>query len=328
MPLLEQLWFDECPPELFNQNMPEGIQLDGLKSIMLEASHFLSPPTLELVINQLYRLEELYLGLGNKEDSDRVLRSLQNDDYCFRHSLKLLDFQCCQLKEEGLETLLFDVLPRFPILRELEVFHSEIESLRAIESRIKQSNYAIPENRLRKLDFYMNPVIEKLNDDPKEKYAFMTILNTFNEISYVKFWCDEYGPDIEYLLRINHAGRKFIYGEGDGETTKKPVKTIQPGLWPKILERAYEKSDTIVSGSNTFDGRKKCSTGIFYLLRNGPILQDIIALRQDSNNNNGYGSTTSDSSSNISPIASDGCSAWRGRKRRLDHSKSNMSKRS
>ena len=40
LPLLEKLEFSECEPELFNQNMPEGIQLAGLKSITLQSCDF------------------------------------------------------------------------------------------------------------------------------------------------------------------------------------------------------------------------------------------------------------------------------------------------
>ena len=101
--------------------------------------------------------------------------------------------------------------------------------------------------------------------------------------------------DVEYLLRINHAGRKYITGgseveaaevtteteavtTGDGSNNNKKLlpsrtKPIQPQLWPKILERSYKKSDF-------FRSRKKCATGMFYLIRNSSILQDIIAMRQ------------------------------------------------
>ena len=70
------------------------------------------------------------------------------------------------------------------------------------------------------------------------------------------------------------------------------TKRIKPELWPTILERAYEKSDKVTNK------RKKCATGVFYLLRNGSVLEDIISMRQGSNNIN------SNSNSNKRPRSS------------------------
>ena len=305
LPRLEQLYFDPCPPE----NIPDGMQLGSLKSIHMEAGSFLYRQTFGLVI-QLPALETLELRVSNEEEKEQVLRVLQNADCSFRQSLKSLDLTYCRMNEDDLETLLFNVLPRFPNLREISLHSNGIESLQKVERRIKHqssSQLGILENRLCKLNLDVNPVVKNLDgNDPKEKTALLTILNAFHEISslgiYRKIFMDTYSPDIEYLLRINQTGRKFITGggisgigdsNGNGETTatacashhsssnnnppSMPVKRIRPELWPLILERAYENS-------NTVDGVKKCSTGIFYLLRNGSILQNIITLRQDIGN--------------------------------------------
>ena len=170
---------------------------------------------------------------------------------------------------------------------------------------------AIPDNCLRKLNLVYNRVRQKiLRGDSKEKEALLTILNTFNEISFCSR--ESCGSDVEYLLRINHAGRKFIAGGGeekDGGTTtmaiennnnsepsppNRTTKQIKPELWPTILERAYEKSDKVNNE------RKKCATGIFYLLRNGSVLEDIISMRQNSSNGNGNSSDDGNGNNNSS----------------------------
>jgi hypothetical protein len=178
-----------------------------------------------------------------------------------------------------------------------------------------------------------------------------------------------FDSDIEYSLRINHAGRKYIApstqphyhpaGEEEegkcmveelqeeelltkNETSKKddedgtvtsvnktvndkdkevtppsslsssssspspspspsitPNNIIKPQLWPFILERAYNKSDEITvyvkqdnniaatAFTSRFGGhgsiiakKKKCPTGIHYMVRHGSVLQDIIAARR------------------------------------------------
>ena len=154
-----------------------------------------------------------------------------------------------------------------------------------IASRIKQTQtpMAIPDICLRKLGIVYNPVYRYMKiqkDDPKEEKALLTIVNAFDEICCLGTYDDnhELYPDVEYLLRINHAGRKFITGgeERDGTTandnnnsrdnnnnTKPLPPPIKPGLsWPTILERAYEKLGKIV------DRKTKYATGMFYLLRN------------------------------------------------------------
>ena len=202
-----------------------------------------------------------------------------------------------------------------------------------IASRIKQTQtpMAIPDICLRKLGIVYNPVYRYMKiqkDDPKEEKALLTIVNAFDEICCLATYNDlrEYSTDVEYLLRINHAGRTFITGgEERGGTTandnnnsrdnsiinninnnnNRPLPPpIKPGLWPTILERAYEKSSDIIVHGNT-----KCATGMFYLLRNESVLLDIIAMRQDNK-------SSSSMPLDIS-VASGGATAKGGQKRRI-----------
>ena len=70
---------------------------------------------------------------------------------------------------------------------------------------------------LRLLDISGNPMMEKIEDDPKEKEAMLSLLETFNSI-YNLEGCSvhSYDSDVEYALRINHAGRRIVEcGRGD-----------------------------------------------------------------------------------------------------------------
>ena len=79
---------------------------------------------------------------------------------------------------------------------------------------------------------------------------------------------------------------------------KPPVKPIQPALWPLIFERAYETSD-----KPRGVGNKKCATGMFYMLRNGTGLQDIIAMSQQGKSEIRNSSSSNRPPPNVSSIA-------------------------
>jgi hypothetical protein len=80
-----------------------------------------------------------------------------------------------------------------------------------------------------------------------------------------------YDPDVEYILRINHAGRKFTMGGGGGRgegiipsdsssSSSRNKCIINRALWPLILDRAYNKSfniyDTLHANEETKDSQK------------------------------------------------------------------------
>ena len=80
---------------------------------------------------------------------------------------------------------------------------------------------------------------------------------------YNLYFDDTYGSDVEYALRINHAGRSIVEGGGGHH-----VGSIPLSLWPTILERAYEESEYSIC----YNEIPKNATGLHYLLRNGPAL--------------------------------------------------------
>jgi len=66
---------------------------------------------------------------------------------------------------------------------------------------------------------------DKIDKNPKEEVALLTIVNTFTEISEFKLHLDiecRHDSDVEYLLKINGAGRKFITIGGGGGRERQP----------------------------------------------------------------------------------------------------------
>ena len=217
----------------------------------------------------------------------------------------------CKLKERDLERLLYEIQPLFPNLHTMDVWNNGIRSLRGIEDRTKQMMTSSSSNNLRRLNLGRNPVLnhatirDDVNShddrspntarDPMEKLALLTLLDTFKGISnighclkmnlgrHVRVY--QYDPEIEYALRINQSGRKFmlettggtgVIGVNDGNRTK-PI--TNRALWPLILKRAYKNSAGIYDHDDRRISKeaaesKMCSTGLFHLVRNyayGPI---------------------------------------------------------
>jgi hypothetical protein len=78
------------------------------------------------------------------------------------------------------------------------------------------------------------------------------------------------------LLRINRGGRVLV--EGNRPLAKKDIKTndktpdrIPLSLWPQVLELAYKTSP------RGFLPKREDATALFYLIRNGPVLTEIMA---------------------------------------------------
>jgi len=109
--------------------------------------------------------------------------------------------------------------------------------------------------------------MKKVKEDLKEKAAILSLLETFNTISSLGHLGKEGHAysDVEYALRINHAGRRLV--EGSHVATSLPRS-----IWPIVLERVIKKSY-----------RDDPFTGLYYLLRHGPVLQWMEKRRTISN---------------------------------------------
>jgi len=156
------------------------------------------------------------------------------------------------------------VLPRFPNLSTLDLDGNSIGSLQPIVDRIKNKNDKacfVSNTLLRTLNLYWNPIMYKVKESPEVEAALLSFLETYNTIS--NLGTHNYGSDVEYALRINHAGQGILEGGCC-------VRYIPLSVWPIVLARAYDRSDKIYGSKKK--KKKKNHTGLHYLLRNGPAL--------------------------------------------------------
>jgi hypothetical protein len=275
LPLLETIEFSCCTHGVF-ENIPDGLRLPSIKKVTIFESKF--DPTNLLSFLKIFpnTLEELQFNLATREQSDEILRILENDDLGFAQSLTTLDMRSCKLTEDDLKRLIFDIRPKYPNLRTIDVSYNSIRSLLGIEGKIMEissassssSQLVLSENNLRKLDLFMNPV--RSTNDYKEIAAVKTLLDAFNGISYIGLYacnkCNKYDPDIEYKLRINQAGRSNFM-----VTDNNPIITMNRALWPLILKRAYKTSAEIYDNENWTREEVEqcqCASGLFHMVRN------------------------------------------------------------
>jgi hypothetical protein len=128
---------------------------------------------------------------------------------------------------------------------------------------IQALNALYPSKVLQVLNLYDTPVMEKMKEDPKEREAVLSLLKTRSSICNLGGRKkDDYPADVECALRFNHAGRNVTFDD----------KSIPLSLWPIILERAYEKSNNRIYDKRYYEEKKKNPTGLYYLLREGPLL--------------------------------------------------------
>ena len=251
---------------------PVLMDLNHVKTLAIEGCPLQSSlsPFLAWMAGHLPILENLIINdVGGPEGTDCILNALRDRNLCCQKHLKRIEIQGSSIDDSRLETLLFDIIPRFPNMSNLDLSKTNgIRSLQSIAARIKNDdrNFVVSKS-IRRLNLSHNPVIKKLeNDDPKEKAALMTLLQTFKSIYYLGFFTDRFGfffgYDLEYILRINHAGRRVMNGG------------IPLSVWPTILERSHNKSCDIYSGwhRSNMNNIRKNPTGLYYLLRNGPAL--------------------------------------------------------
>jgi hypothetical protein len=295
LPKLEIIGFNYCFDTIF-EIIPDGLRLPSVEKLtILESVSGSSMSSFLKIFSN--KLEELCLLGAKRAQLDGILDCLQhNDDFAFKHSLRTIMMAHCNLNEIDLERLMFEIRQRFTELHTINISRNDVKSLRGIEDRIKRisssasssGSIMIRDNNLRCLGLGYNPVLQVhtesnsvsksmvVTTDPKEKVALLTIVDAFGISSLDLSPDQKYEPDVEHILRINHAGKKFIM-EAEEITTGGPnnndesTTIINHALWPKILERAYKKSYEIYNfhfwqGQEEKD-RERCSSGMFHLVR-------------------------------------------------------------
>ncbi|OEU07433.1 hypothetical protein FRACYDRAFT_251238 [Fragilariopsis cylindrus CCMP1102] len=282
LPHLENLYLYSIDLDLL-ENFPIQMKLKNLKELCVDRDSSLPVPSqfLKWMRTQLPSLEVLRYCTNGKTDVSFIIDSLRTNDVCFYNSLKHLELHGCLMEQDSFEILMLEIVPKFRDLKSLNLQNNNIKSFLPIVDSIKNDTTFVPSKSLRVLNLNRNDVLEKMEDDPIEKAALLCLLGTFNAIDNVVGGPVDFldDSDVEYALRINHAGRRIVVKVDGGSNNDDDGKAIVPiSLWPVILERAYEKScDTHDSAweseKEKTKKKKKSATGIYYLLREvGPAL--------------------------------------------------------
>jgi hypothetical protein len=165
------------------------------------------------------------------------------------------------LNEHDFETMLFDVVPWLPHLRELHASCHKIESIGNIVKRLRtESNLKFPSG-LHTLSMDGNPFFPRYTGIPDEKFAtieqFVDAMPLVSNIGEFKL-----PPSLSYRLYLNHAGRALL--QNKYTTTNNAMSAIPVSLWPHVLARHMETA----SGFRTMtDGLRKGMDGVYHILR-------------------------------------------------------------
>ncbi|OEU21535.1 hypothetical protein FRACYDRAFT_235160 [Fragilariopsis cylindrus CCMP1102] len=275
--------------DLFDINFLVQMDLSKLKKLSICGFRSESTQTLMQLIawmtKQLPILEELEFDFSERNVTDSFLNALSTvEDICFKGSLKYLKLPYCNIDQNIFETLWNKIVPKLTELFSLDLEMNDIESIQPTVERIISDNITVTPNQLQELNLHHNPIMKNLKEDPNEKVAMLSFLESYNSI-YSIWSCESacgkyvdidywYDSDIEYALRINHAGRSIVECSNRKEDHH---SSLPLSLWPIVLERAYKKSGHIYPRGSTIR-RTNDATGLHYLVR------QCIALRVQSSN--------------------------------------------
>mmetsp|Transcript_5360 Transcript_5360/g.12229 ORF Transcript_5360/g.12229 Transcript_5360/m.12229 type:complete len:444 (-) Transcript_5360:123-1454(-) len=303
-------------------------RLDALESLTLDRCRsFGLGDTLNATLSSLPNLKFLSVecvtrdgtsfapsrGLGGDGGATTATRSVDDDDVDDESAVRYEDAEHPELEElhllsykianeNMLGVFLFEVLPRFPKLRNFRVGGNDIESFRGIAAsidRCEESSSAThrcrhpTDTRLRNLDLgeVRLPLAQRQND-PSEIAAVATMLRAYKELSSIRgAYQNSIGnlraldPALDYAFEINRAGRVLLETKRNEEpsaatatattTTTHRTEDIPLSVWPTVLERAWRVPEygVFLPGEGP--------TGIYYLLRNAQSLQH--GIRSNSN---------------------------------------------
>jgi hypothetical protein len=245
----------------------ESLKFSSLRKLTLRDSSSFQ------MLHRCVALENLTFCFVTESEIDAILDILGSSDFCFAETLQKLNFvgyRGSQVKGNHLETFLFQVVPRFPNLEQLEISPIFIMTLKVIADRIRSDKPCIISKSLRSIRFqgrHGRQKREQIDKDPGMKAALLTFLESFNTIdtlplpSGIKVHSDN---DWKYALIQNKVGRRILEGSGVmNESSNFPLS-----VWPIVLQRVRRKTEYVVEES-----RKSAeATGIYYLLRKGPAL--------------------------------------------------------
>jgi hypothetical protein len=193
-----------------------------------------------------------------KQDRSKVLRSSLSTLYWY------------YANGDQLTELLLSILPKYPNIIDLSLYcdDSELDSrffktlshgFALMKLNATNSKNGLDHSpALRSLDF-SETYLEHEECGQDADAFFSSILDFFPQLSSICLYGYNMSDETQYLLRINHCGRVLVEG------SKSQARALPLSMWPTVLERAHKNYPREV-------GRDPTPTGLFYLLRNGPVL--------------------------------------------------------
>jgi hypothetical protein len=249
-----------------------SVEFPHLKSLSLCGT-----PSFQMIY-RCVALENLALFFGDQNEIDFILNILQSPGLCFAETLRSIEFTGghCQMKDHHLETLFFQIVPRFPNLNKMEFLGStlKIMSFKVIADRIRSEKSCLSLNKslrcVRFFGYYSSEELVQINEDPGIKGALLTFLQSYVTIDHIDIPRGiKIYPEWEYALIRNMVGRRIlresgVWSDGNGSSS------LPLSIWPLVLQRAQEKCDKKFTCQQSRTSAK--ATGIYYLLREGPAL--------------------------------------------------------
>ena len=285
LPQFESMYLGGCSDRLSDSFLAQAsVKFPRLKSLSL-----CGPPSFRMLYSCV-ALEHIALFFVDDSDIDVILETLQTSDFSFGETLRSIEFTGghCRMKDHHLETFLFDVVPRFPNLEKMEFLGStlDIRSFKVVADRIRKEKLCIRSNEsVRSVRFFGQYGLEELdeiNRDPGIKEGILTFLRTYLAVERVDFPRGiEIQPEWEYALITNMVGQRLLEGGAFGGN-KDGSSVLPLAIWPEVLDRAQQKCNKTYLCHHC--RTRAQATGIYYLLREGPVLVgrgDLLAKPDD-----------------------------------------------
>jgi hypothetical protein len=201
-----------------------------------------------------------------------MVEALRDYNFTFQNKLKSITLEASNFDCKNLATMLLDILPNFPEVSSVDLNKNHIQSVQPTLDRIINSNpfdlSEIPRSLFR-FDLGRNYIMTKMKKgNSKENKALVKFLKKFPTIYNLGgSKKSDYTSDVEYALRINHAGGRHT--SGSSEDSKTPALPFSP--WPSVLEISYKQSGRIYDATDDdplLREQQKDATGLYDLVRN------------------------------------------------------------
>ena len=213
-------------------------------------------------------LESLSIGYGTEMDPNPILKMLTSFDFCTKERLKKLSLECAPLNANNVETLFFQVVPRFPNLTTLDLRYktaSNANAFEAIANRIQREGSSDVSTSLRCVTFSNDfesglQHVKRVSRILLQHFASIDDIDFPGSGTFVMLTKDE----LAFPLVKNIVGWRRLEG-----------KEIPLAIWPLLLRRARIKLERYPNYRHytTYTIKPRLeAAGIYYLLREGSAL--------------------------------------------------------